>query len=180
MRDIFLDIESTGLNAESSQLIAIGFLSDSGTEEIFFVNKPKEEKKVIENLFEFLALNESRVITYYGSYYDIPFIVSRALHLGVNIKEFEIFPLKQIDVYDVVKNTLKLNKNSLSDVCKFLRIKKEFTVDGKDMPNIYLKVVGGDEEIKEKIKAHLKDDIKTLKEVWDKLLPVINTATWEK
>jgi len=180
MRDVFLDVESSGLNSESSQLIAIGLLVD-GEEKTFFANKPEEEKKVIEDFFGFMLIEESRVITYYGSYYDIPYIVSRALHLGVDMKKYKIFPFKQIDVYDIVRNTLKLGKNSLSDVCKFLKIRKEVYIDGKDMPNFYLEAVStDDEEMKTKIRLHLKDDVKTLKEVWDKLLPVINIEMWEK
>jgi uncharacterized protein YprB with RNaseH-like and TPR domain len=128
-----------------------------------------------------LSPSEPRLITYYGSYYDIPFIVSRALTLGVDMTRFKVMPIRQIDVYDVVKRTLKLSKNSLSDVCKFLNIEKNFMIDGKEMPNIYLKAVAEkDEATKNKIKDHLKDDLKTLKQVWEKLLPVIDVERWEK
>ena len=182
--NIFADIESTGLDSASSQLVAIG-ISDGINRNILFVNNSNEEKKVIEDFFSFLSnfkqnLGEPRIITYYGSYYDIPFIISSALHLGVDVKKYKIFPFRQIDVYDIVKRTLKLSKNSMGDICRFLHINKEFMIEGRDMPNFYLKAISGDEQLKEKIKNHLTDDVKTLEEIWKILIPVINVERWEK
>lgn len=182
MKDLILDIETTGLDASSSQLVAIGCIYN--TEHIFFVNFPEEEKKVIEDFLDFLSSipDEFRILTFYGSYYDIPFLVSRALHLGVDMMKYvKLFPIKQIDVYDIVKETLKLSKNSLADVCKFLNIEKNFIINGADMPNIYLQAVAEkDEMTKQKIKEHLRDDLKTLKNVWEKLMPVIEIEKWVK
>ena len=139
---------------------------------------------MIEDFFDYLSfpLTEFRILTFYGSYYDIPFIISRALHLGVDMLKYaRLFPLKEIDVYDVVKGTLKLSKNSLADVCKFLNIRKNFIINGADMPNIYLQAIAEkDEATKQKIKDHLRDDIITLKEVWEKLMPVIEIDKWVK
>jgi uncharacterized protein YprB with RNaseH-like and TPR domain len=180
--DLILDIESTGLDANTSQLISIGLLEmDGGIDTIFFVDNPRNEKQVIENFFDFLSIRKGvRLITYYGSYFDVPFVVSRALTLGIDVKKYNIFPFRQIDMYDVVKRTLKLSKNSLGDVCKFLGIKKEFDIEGRDMPNIYLKAVSGDLELRKKIDDHLKDDLITLRKVLERLLPVIDLIRWEK
>jgi len=154
---------------------------DDGQETIYFVNNPKEEKDIIEKFFNLLIIADYRIISYYGSYFDVPFIVSRALTLGVDVKKYrKIFPFRQIDVYDVVKRNLKLSKNSLGDVCKFLGIEKRFDIQGMDMPNFYLKAISGDTEIRKKIDEHLREDLATLRDVWLKIMPVIDLSRWEK
>lgn len=180
MMDIIIDIESTGLCASTSQLTAIGLLTDKGFNEIFFVKNPKEEVTTIENFIEKIRKlidaenGDVKIITYYGSRFDIPYVFSR----GLKLKAKGIFDIpelfsKHIDVYDIVKGFLKLDKNSLPDVCKFLGIPKmEYKIDGRDMPNIYLQAISGDEQKKELIIAHLKDDLNTLLALWKILKPL--------
>lgn len=178
--DIVIDIETTGLEAESSQLIAIGILTNKGFSRIFFADYPKDEVKIIESFIETMRKlideenEEVRIITFYGSRFDIPYIYSRGLKLTAKglLGVPEIL-YQQIDVYDIVKQFLKLSKNSLSDVCRFLGIPKLKELEGRDMANIYLEAISGKEEKKELIIVHLKDDLKVLLKLWETLKPLV-------
>jgi uncharacterized protein YprB with RNaseH-like and TPR domain len=179
--DIIMDIESTGLDACSSQLISIGVIIEGKTY-TYFASKPEKEKETIEEFISdmistgFFDSDNPDVyfITYYGSKFDVPYLFSRGLKLrakGINHLS-KIFQ-NHIDVYDVVKATMKLNKNSLEAVCRFLGLPKITKISGKDMPNQYLKAVSGDEELKKNIEKHLVDDLKALERLWKLLKPMV-------
>jgi uncharacterized protein YprB with RNaseH-like and TPR domain len=178
---LFLDCETTGLDASSSQLISIGVMNDKNEISIWFVENPENEKEIIEKFFDFLP-DTPCLITFYGSYFDIPFIFARALKNKIGMEKYKtkICNILQVDVYDVTKNVMHLSKNSLADVCRFLDIKKNTEFEGRDMSNIYLKFLGGDNQIKQNIEVHLKDDLVTLKSVFDKFVPIINIDRWMK
>ena len=58
-----------------------------------------EETRILECAF--MALAETRVITYNGSAFDLPFLYRRAVILGVSPREFDLPPLeKMLKRYD--------------------------------------------------------------------------------
>lgn len=181
--DIIIDMESTGLDAESSQLIAIGYLTDDGIKRTFFAEKPSDEVKIIESFIQDIRElidsvdKDVLIVTYYGSHFDMPYFYSRGLKLTAkNLLSIPEIFYQHIDVYDVVKKFLKLSKNGLNDVCKFLGIDKLKEIDGRDMPNIYLEAVAGNNEKKTQIILHLEDDLHSLAEVWKKMKPIVEVV----
>ena len=56
---VFLDIETSSLHADIGSLVVAGFLSEK-EEKFFFVETPKEEKKVLEEVLEYLEKIKKR------------------------------------------------------------------------------------------------------------------------
>ena len=82
-------------------------------------DSPKEDKRIIRSLVYTLERNNySRVITHYGSRFDLPMIRTRA----VICKEY--FPgygqLYQTDTWLILKNKFKLRRNTLENGCRQL------------------------------------------------------------
>ncbi len=80
------DIETTGLEAESSEIILIGVKDNRGLQETIPAFGEDGEKKCIERFFELIREVKPTIIGGYNSaFFDWPFILKRANILGVDV-----------------------------------------------------------------------------------------------
>ena len=80
------DIETTGLEAESSEIILIGVKDNRGLQETIPAFGEDGEKKCIERFFELIREVKPTIIGGYNSaFFDWPFILKRANTLGVDV-----------------------------------------------------------------------------------------------
>lgn len=175
------DIETTGLSPANSQMILSGILLYNG--EIFrsiqyFAENPSEEKEVIKNTLETLE-NVDFVITYNGRHFDIPFMVTRADKLNLNIK---ILPYN-LDLFQVVngylmsKELLPNMKQKTIEQFMGLSSSREDEISGAESVSLYKNYVEtGSKNAEYKILLHNHDDIIQLY----KLLPVIEKCDFHK
>jgi DNA polymerase I len=81
------DIETTGLEAEHSQIILIGVKDNRGLQRTIPAFGEDGEKKCIEEFFQLIREAKPTIIGGYNSaFFDWPFILKRALILGVDIE----------------------------------------------------------------------------------------------
>jgi hypothetical protein len=166
----FLDIETSSLDAESGVIVGVGIMDDDGNLHYNGADSLKAEKALIKASMKTLA-NYDLIITWNGESYDVPYLITRALKHGVSVDP--LFKAKRIDLREVAKRVLKLHHHSLDHVCRFLGVKKDATLTGADMPMLYLRVLEGDKKASKAIKRHCHDDLRAIRQVFNKMKKVV-------
>lgn len=170
---LFLDIECTNNKADIGRLVAIGIIKD-GRKEVRFVENEDGEKEVLSWLKNELKGCET-IITWYGSKFDIPFLLSRAVVNGVDLSE--LLTIHSLDLCEFFRKNFIFSKNSLSEIAKILNIPKEDEVGGKDVLKLYIKFTQGDEKAREMITNHCLKDLEVLEKIFEKVQPYLNLST---
>jgi uncharacterized protein YprB with RNaseH-like and TPR domain len=166
----FFDIEASNLDADygimlswaikpSDSKIVIG---DVLTPED--VRKGHEDKRIVQTCID--ALNTfDRVVTYYGTGFDLPFLRARALIVGVDFPSFGT--LKHKDVYYTLKSKFKLSSRRLENACRQLLGKTDKTrIDAKYWRN----GVRGEAKSLRYIYTHNRFDVLDLEKLYYKVL----------
>ncbi|MEM3495578.1 MAG: ribonuclease H-like domain-containing protein, partial [Nitrososphaerota archaeon] len=78
-----------------------------------------------------------------------------------------------LDLAEFVRNYLKLSLVNLYHVARFLDIYKDVSVEGIDVPSLYLKAMKNDRRSAAKIKKHCRDDLEVLRKIYFRILPII-------
>jgi uncharacterized protein YprB with RNaseH-like and TPR domain len=139
-----------------------GFLKDK-EEKFFFVESPKEEKKILEETLEYLEKIKKEKIYIWNASFDIPFLISRCIRHGIKTKVFT--QLRVIDLLKFSREVLRLSSNRLDDISVFLGIDKNLKVAGKDVQRFYEEFLSGSKEMKEEIISHCRDDLVSLSKI---------------
>jgi uncharacterized protein YprB with RNaseH-like and TPR domain len=166
---MFLDIETTSTKGDTGQITAIGIIKDSRIE-VKFVERPENEKEVLE-WFKKELTNCDTIITWFGSGFDIPYLLSRAVINDIDLHE--IMQIHSLDLCRFCQEHFSLAKYSLAEVAKSLGIKKNTEINWKDMLVLYIKAMNGNKKAKETIIEHCKDDLDALKKIYEKLEPYL-------
>ncbi|MEM5854065.1 MAG: ribonuclease H-like domain-containing protein [Candidatus Aenigmatarchaeota archaeon] len=164
---IFFDIETTSLKADEGILVASGFILQNGETKIFFSENPDDEKNVIKKTLEIFNQSKNEEIVIWYSDFDIPFLVSRAIKHGLDASL--VYELKIIDICKLIRENLKFRSNKLDEVAKFFGIEKNLKITGKDVQRLYIKFLSGSKKAREEIIEHCKDDLKAMKEIFEKV-----------
>lgn len=81
LRQVILDIETTGLDATKARIIAIGCLRESLDVQIFM---HLDEARLLQEFLAYLeAVNPEVLLTYNGMAFDLPFIITRLNLLNI-------------------------------------------------------------------------------------------------
>jgi uncharacterized protein YprB with RNaseH-like and TPR domain len=119
----FLDIETHNLVANYGFMICF-CIKDSNSDTILEDIITKKElqsseldKRVVKRCIEEMKKFD-KVITYYGTRFDIPFIRTRAHWHGLDFPEYG--ELMHFDVYYTVRNKVRLSSNRLGVACEAL------------------------------------------------------------
>ena len=166
----YLDIETNGLYPYFS-VIGSYAIKEEGSNKIYgrYIT-PKElhsdtfDKEIIKDCTKDI-LRFDRIITYYGTFFDIPYL--RTASLEHKIDEFPSYGIvKHIDVYFMVKNKLRLHRKSLQEVARVLGIEGKTHVDGHLWKKAFLHC---DEKCFKQIFEHNKADVIVLEKVFHRL-----------
>ena len=168
----FLDIETTGLKADYGYILSYCIKTDNGKmykqvisqDDIF---SGRYDKRILKLLIKDLR-NFDRVITYYGTNFDIPFIRSRCLFWKLPFLVY--LELKHTDVYFIAKSKLRIHSNRLGVVCEFLGI------PAKNHPMttaVWLKCSHGNKKALQYVLTHNEEDAISLQKVWHRLLTFV-------
>lgn len=170
----FIDIETSSLNANYGMVIS--YAIKVGGEDIIYKNWLQEEdfqnkdghydKRLIESCV--LDMEEfDRLIVYWGKdrRHDIPFLRTRALMMGVKFPFYHENIVN--DLYDIVRNKLRLGRNGLQSACT------AFGIESKEhplTPDVWMKaIVGHDAEAIQYILQHNIEDVISTELLWDKM-----------
>jgi uncharacterized protein YprB with RNaseH-like and TPR domain len=120
----FLDIESSGLTASFGFMMCYCIKRENGSV-IKRCITPEElrsktvDKRLVKQLLEDLKQFD-RIVTYYGSRFDIPFIRTRAIKWNLEFPHYE--SLYHTDCYYIIRHRMKLHSNRLQTACDFFDI----------------------------------------------------------
>lgn len=166
----FIDIETSNLSADFGIILSYAIKELDG--KIFSrVITPEELKSKIQDrgvVSECVARMEDfdRLIGFYSSRFDIPYIRSRALAGGIS------FPnqgeIKHTDLWFSARSKMKLHRNRLQVVCDFLSIpSKDHKLDGLR----WTKALTGDKKALKHILIHNQEDVVSTELAYKKLRP---------
>jgi uncharacterized protein YprB with RNaseH-like and TPR domain len=177
MKVMFLDIETSSKHANEGMVIAIGLLEE-GEPEIHFALTLQDERDVLEWFRGKLKVCD-RLVTWYGTGFDIPFILTRAVAHGIDLTLLAEIPM--LDLYEWSRANLSFSSYSLESVARFLGISggrgfKEFR--GADILTLFKLVERGDLEAQERILEHCREDLRVLKLIYERFEPLIERSGW--
>jgi uncharacterized protein YprB with RNaseH-like and TPR domain len=165
----FLDLEASNLHADFGILLSycIKELDGEILGEVISpreLRSPKLDERIVKKCIEDMRRFD-RIITYYGTGFDIPFIRTRSLLYGL---DFPIYKeIKHTDVFYWAKTKLCLHRKRLQVVCDFLGIPaKEHPMT----PNQWTTALTGNKDSLDYIFTHNKEDVVSLEEVYKRLL----------
>lgn len=169
-----LDLETSSLNANYGMVITY-CIKVNGEDTIYegwlqeddFKDKAGYyDKRIIQQCVKDME-NFDRLIVYWGKdrRHDIPFLRTRALMMDVPFPFYH----EQIvtDLYDLVKNKLRLGRNGLQSACN------AFGIESKEHPitsDVWMKAtVGHDPESIAYILEHNREDVRSTDELWKRM-----------
>lgn len=162
-----LDIETTGLSPQRNKLILGGLLYDDeaigGTRlQQFFAENRAEEAEVIEAYLQALGALDC-VITYNGTYFDMPFILKRAALHGIdtvgkipaNVDLYHI-----LDRYSPLRSVLPNLRQKTVEIYAGISSNRKDEISGGESVVLYNKYSKtGSEDLARTILLHNSDDM---------------------
>jgi uncharacterized protein YprB with RNaseH-like and TPR domain len=168
MRIVFLDLETSNLNANYGIVYCACFLEDAtGKIKIYRIDNYKIFKKDRTN-DKFLVSDIKKeiegvdiLVSYNGKKFDIPFLNSRLAYWGIDTIRIP----KHIDLYPIIKWHYRLSDYKLQTASYFWQTENQKTfVDGMHWVKALLSKKSLDY-----IVNHCVQDIKVLKEVFERV-----------
>ena len=163
--EVYLDIETSSLDADSGMIVAVGCAEGDKAPEIMFVRSFEDERAVIASFFE--KIKDKRIITFNGTGFDIPFLIARGLKYDLYLPRVEM-----IDLYRWARRFLRLQSRRFHEICLFYNIPHE-EISGKEVNELFIKAMSGDDKARERIVTHLTQDIEALRAFHNKVRPLL-------
>lgn len=165
---LFLDIETTGLNAAYCPLYMIGlnYYEDGNWHILQWMAKtPQEEKDLLDNLVAFLP-RFTHIFHFNGTRFDIPYLLERAEVLNVPLS-FDAY--EGLDIYKCVsplKNLLDLPNCKQKSIEVFLGIDRIDQYSGGELIDVYKSYVANpNEDALHLLIQHNYDDMKGMLDI---------------
>jgi len=164
----FVDIETSNLKATYGIVFSY-CIKKHGGEIISNSVTPKELKKGIydKRLMEDFckdARKFDKLVGYYSSRFDIPFLRSRAIFHGLDFPVYK--EIKHADLYMIIRHRFNLHSKRLGVVCEFFHIpSKQHGMNS----GVWFKAMQGDKKALDYIVLHCKEDVISTELLWDKV-----------
>ena len=163
----YLDIETSAVKADRGMVVAVGLLKGEEPE-VRFADTPEEERKVLEWLRDELK-GSSKLVTWFGPGFDIPFLLARAACHQVNLRGLIEIPM--LDLCEWSRGHLLLSSYRLESVARFFGFQRIVEFHGGDVSALSKLAARGDHEARKLIVDHCKEDLLLLKRVYERLEP---------
>ena len=163
------DIETTGLKSPWSHMLS-WCIKEHGRDVIHFdlvtrkEARDKDDRRLIKSAIKEIGKYD-RLVTYYGSGFDLPWTRSRALYHKIPFPEFK--SLYHTDLYYVARKKLAMHSNRLGAVCEFLGIEAK---NHPMTPTLWQRAGAGEPEALQEILTHNKEDVESTDALFDALL----------
>jgi len=173
----FLDIEASNLKANFGIVLSWCIKEEGGaiSEAVIAPKEIKNEvydKRILTELCDEMRKFD-RLVTYYGGdrRFDLPFLRTRCVHFKLDFPMYK--EVAHSDAYTIVRNKLKLHRNSLQAACDFFGIKsKEHRLNSY----IWLKCLSGNQEALDYVLKHNREDVISTEKLWEKINRYIRIA----
>jgi uncharacterized protein YprB with RNaseH-like and TPR domain len=174
---LFLDIETTDLDADFGNMLAFGYKWQGGKTEVLSIldtNKLCKACGLVEAVDDKSLVIAARdiiedadmLVTWFGKGFDWKFLNTRI----VDAKLKPLPPTPHVDLYFTAKHHLKLTSNRLASVQDFLRLPSEKTTLRK---RVWRRAQAGHVASIKYIVEHCKKDVDVLQEAYDRLKPYV-------
>lgn len=167
----YLDLECSHLKADIGILLTWCIKAEGGAiregsitaADIKKSNAGEEDKRVVAECVA--AMKDFDVlVTYYGARFDIPFIRTRAVSMGI---DFPLFgTIKHIDAFDILKHRFCLLSKKLVHCCRALLGKTDKT--NIEWP-IWRQAARGDKKALDYVLVHNRADVRDLEKLYLKV-----------
>ncbi len=137
---IFIDIETTGLSRENSNiyLIGCGYFDDKGYNTIqWFADDYTDERIILLAFYEYLSGKYSHLIHFNGNKFDIPFLEYRTRLYNI---AYSLDSLINVDLYEIIKpykNIIGLTTLNQRNIESFLNIYSDDQFNGGELIKYY-------------------------------------------
>jgi uncharacterized protein YprB with RNaseH-like and TPR domain len=165
----FVDIETAGLQADFHYIFSYCIKElDGKVYKRLLTPKEVRNRKIRDKLLmkQFCKDVEqfTRVVTYYGSGFDLPFLRTRAIFWGL---DFPIYKsIYTTDVYYIIKHKFRLHRNRMETACRTFGIPcKTHPIN----PEIWQDAMTGDKKALQYILEHNVEDVISLELLWKKV-----------
>jgi len=162
--DAYLDIETSGKWADEGRVVAIGILKERPQVRVCLTLG--EERRTLEWLAQQLK-DVTRIVTWFGSGFDLPFLKARAAVHKVNLRILDEIP--SLDLYEWCKKNLLLSKYSLEAVAGLFGMRRRVPFEGGDVSALLKLASSGDTRAASRIADHCREDLYLLREVHRRL-----------
>ena len=169
-RIVFLDLETSSLEADGGIIVGAGVMSEAGESEYFEARRTGQEKPLLSKLLKRLESSEV-IVTWSGRGFDIPFLTTRLLKHSMDPRP--VLGMMHVDLNEVVKSRLRLTFTYLDHVCDFLGIRTDKGPMGLEVPSLFVKALEGDEAASRSIRNHCLDDLRVTRQVFLRLRPLL-------
>ena len=165
----FFDIESSNLTSDYGLVLCYaikhegGLISNSITPQEI---KGSQDKRLLTDLCKDLR-KFTRIITWYGTWFDVPFCRSRAIYHKLDFPVWK--EVYHTDAYLIAKKKLAtIHSKKLKIVAEFYGIPaKKHAIN----PQVWLKCLSGSQKALDFIQIHCEEDVETLRRVWQRMEP---------
>jgi DNA polymerase elongation subunit (family B) len=76
-----------------------------------------EDRRVVKSLIAAVR-NYDKLIGYYSKRFDVPFMRTRALNMGIDFPFYGT--IRHIDVYDIIRNRFNMSRKTQENACRNL------------------------------------------------------------
>lgn len=164
---VFFDIETTGFSAKKNAIYLIGSLRPEGDHwqltQWLAEDKSTDEQRAILNAFFADIATCTRLVTYNGATFDLPFIDKKCEALGLMAR---LSHWEHLDLYKEIRRlnkVLKLESLKLKAVEAFLGIHREDEYSGGALIPIFETFAkSGNENLKQLLLLHNYEDIRDM------------------
>jgi len=163
------DIETTGLKANWSHMFS-WCMKPHGKKIIHYdlvtrkEARDKDDRRIIRSAIKEMRKYD-RLLGYYSSRFDFPYLRSRALHHGIDFPKFK--ELYHTDLYFIARNKFCIHSNRLGSICQY------FNIEAKThpmTPDLWERAGRGQPKALKEILEHNKEDVRSTDEVFTMLL----------
>jgi uncharacterized protein YprB with RNaseH-like and TPR domain len=169
----FFDIETSNLVADFGIMLSYS-IKDSASDKIYSsvltptdIKKAEfgsEDKRLIRDCLKDLVQFD-RIVTYYGSRFDVPFLRARALSTGLDFPNYG--SQKHTDLYFIIRGRVALSSKRLENACRvLLGTTNKTRIDSK----YWRAGVRGDQKSLAYILDHNKKDVIDLELLYKKMI----------
>jgi uncharacterized protein YprB with RNaseH-like and TPR domain len=166
----FLDIETSNLKANFGIVLCWCIEDEKG--DIYEdwvtledIKKGFEDRRIVGTCIETMK-SFDRIVTHYGTYFDVPFLRTRSLIHGLMFPEYG--ELYHTDVWKMAKKSLCLHSNRQDCVAEALQGK---TIKTRIDHPAWRKATYGDQAAMKEVVDHCEKDVPDLKKNFYSLLP---------
>ena len=163
------DVETTGLRANWSHMLC-WCIKEHGKDVIHedLITKrearDKNDYRIIKSAVKEICKHD-RIVGWYSSNFDIPYVRSRAIKHGIEFPAFKA--LYHTDLYYVARSKLALHSNRLQAVCEYFGIPAK---EHRMTPDLWQRAGAGQQKALQDILFHCREDVISTDTVFDLLL----------